>query len=116
MPQNRIKKKETKERRTVSGYLGTTLNAPKFELWGVQEKKKNRKKAKEKVKNISNLRKRTVIQVQEVQRIPQKIEHKEEYAETNFNLTKTKYKEKILKTIREKAGRNIYEHLHIVIS
>ena len=36
------KEKRMKELRTVSETCGTTLNAPTFELWGSQQKKRKR--------------------------------------------------------------------------
>ena len=74
--------------RTVSDPSGDNIKCTNIWIMGNPEKEeKQEEKKKEKAKNISNLRKKIVTQVQEVQRIPQKIEHKEEYAETNINQT-----------------------------
>ena len=46
------KEKRMKELRTVSETSGTTLNAPTFELWGSQKKKRKRKDQRKYLKRL----------------------------------------------------------------
>ena len=87
--------------RTVSETSGTTLNAPAFELEGSQKRKK---KGTEKilqeiiVENFPNMGKGIVSQVQEVQRVPYRINPRRNMPRhILIKLSKIKYKEKILK-------------------
>ena len=94
--------------RTVSETSGTTLNAPTFELYGSQ-KKKRKKKGTEKifeeiiVENFPNRGKEIVNQVQEAQRVPYRINPRRNMPRhILLKLSKIKYKEKILRAAREK--------------
>ena len=93
--------------RTVSETSGTALNTPIFELYGSQ-KKKREKKGTEKVfeeiivENFPNMGEEIVNQVQEVQRVPYRINPRRNTAQILIKLSKIKYKEKILKAAREK--------------
>ena len=63
--------------RTVSQTTGTTLNAPTFELQGSQNKNRKRKGLRKYLKrideNFPNMGKEIVTQVQEVQRVPYRV-------------------------------------------
>ena len=93
--------------RTVSETFGTTLNTPTFKLQG--SRRKGKKKGTEKifeeiiVENFPNMGKEIVNQVQEVQRIPYRINPRRNTPRhIVIKHSKTKYKEKILKATREK--------------
>ena len=108
MKQGGKKKKELKEMRTTSETSGTMLNTPTFKSQ-LSQKKKTKKKRHEKiseeiiVKNISNMGKEIATQVQETQRVPNRINPRQKTSRHMLiKLTKIKHKEQILKTAREK--------------
>ena len=76
MNQREKKKNELTEMRTISETSGTMLNAPTFES---QESQKNKKKGHEKileeiiVENFPKMGKEIATQVQETQRVPNRI-------------------------------------------
>ena len=81
-------------------------NAPTFELLGVleeEEKTKGYEKIFEKiiVENFPNMEKERVYQVQEAQRVPHMINiRRNTPRHILIKLTKTKHKERLLKTVR----------------
>ena len=94
--------------RTVSESAGTTLSTSTFKLQGSQ-KKKRKKKRYEKifeqiiVENFPNMEKEIVIQIQEAQRVPYRINPRRNSSRhILIKLTETKHKERILKAAREK--------------
>ena len=94
--------------RTVSETSATTLNSPTLELQGSQKKKKT-DKGPEKlfediiVENFPNMGKEIATQVQEVQRVPGRINPwRNTPRHIVIKLTKIKDKEKLLKAAREK--------------
>ena len=94
--------------RTVSETSGTTLNTQTFELGGVPEEdemKKGSEKIFEEiiVENFPNMGKEIVNQVQEAQRVPYRIKPRRNMTRhILIKLSEIKYKEKILKAVREK--------------
>ena len=97
--------------KTISETSGKTLNALRFELYRSQKKKREREKKKgtEKifeeiiVENFPDMGKEIVNQVQEVQRVPNRINPRRNTPRhILIKLSKSKYKEKILKAAREK--------------
>ena len=98
--------REVKEMRTASETSGTMLNAPTFES---QESQKNKKKGHEKilettiVENFPKIRKEIATQFQETQRVPNRINPRQNTPRHIFiKLMKIKHKEQILKAAREK--------------
>ena len=94
---------------TEDNLRGTRIisNAPTFKLQGSQKKEK--KKGYEKifeeiiVENFPNMEKGIVNQVQEAQRVPHGINPRRNMPRhILIKITKTKYKERILKAAREK--------------
>ena len=77
MNQRGNKKNELKEMRTISETSKTIVNAPTFEIIGVSEenKKKDHEKMFEEiiVENFPKMGKEIITQVQETQRVPNKI-------------------------------------------
>ena len=72
----RKKEKELKEMRTTSETTGTMLNAPTFKLQQFQKKKtktKGMRKYLKIVENFPKMGKEIAIQVQETQRVPNRI-------------------------------------------
>ena len=110
MKQRGKKKKKMKEMRTTSGTSVKMLNAPMFKsyLSGVpdeEDKKKNHEKILEEiiVENFPNMGKEIVTQVQETQRVPNRINPRQNtLRHILIKLTKVKHKGKILKAAREK--------------
>ena len=101
--QNRVKRTKTAD--TVSETSGTISNAPTYELYKSQKKKRKRKGMRNFLKiileNCPNME--IVNQVQEVQRVPYRINPRRNMPRhILINLTKTKYKGRILKAAREK--------------
>ena len=94
--------------RTVSKTSGTTLNAPTFELEGFQKKNKKRKGSEKIfeeiiVENFPNMGKEITTQVQEVQRVPYRINPRRNMPRhILIKISKIKYKEKMLKAARGK--------------
>jgi len=108
MNQRSEKKKELKEMRTISETSGTMLNAPNIRIIGVPEEE-NKKKDHEKileeiiVENFLKMWKEIITQVQEIQRVPNKINPRQNTPRhILFKLTKIKHKEQILKAARGK--------------
>ena len=93
--QNKVNR--MKELRIVSETSGTTSNAQTFKLWGVpeeEEKKKGYEKTFEEiiVENFPNMEKEIVNPVQEVQRVPYRINPRRNMPRyIIIKLTKTKY-------------------------
>ena len=77
MNQRAKKKNELKEMRTISETSKTIVNAPTFEIIGVSEenKKKDHEKMFEEiiVENFPKMRKEIITQVQENQRVPNRM-------------------------------------------
>ena len=94
--------------KTVSETSGTTIKCTNIKIIGVpeeEEKKKGTEKVFEEiiVENFSNMGKEIVNQVQEVQRVPYRINPRRNTPKhILIKLSKIKYKEKILKAAREK--------------
>ena len=107
MNQRGKKKNKLKEMRTTSETSGTMLN-PNIQIIGVPEeedKKKDHEKILEEiiVENFPKMRKEIVTQVQETQRVPNRINpRRNTLRHILIKLTKTKPKEQILKAAREK--------------
>ena len=102
------RKKELKEITTTSETSGTMLNTPTFESQDSQ-KKKTKKKDYEKileeiiVENFPKMGKEIAIQVQETQRVPNRINPRQNTPRhILIKLTKIKHKECISKAAREK--------------
>ena len=92
--------------RTISETSRKMLNAPTFES---QESQKNKKKGHEKileeiiVENFPKMGKEIVTQVQEIQRVPNRINPRRNTPRhILIKLTKIKHKEQILKAASEK--------------
>ena len=91
--------------RTISETSRTTLNATTFESQGSQKKKTKRKKIFEEiiVENFPKMRKEIITQVQETQRVPNRINPRQNTPRhILIKLTKIKHKEQILKAASEK--------------
>ena len=107
MNQRGKKKNKLKEMRTTSETSGTMLN-PNIQIIGVPEeedKKKDHEKILEEiiVENFPKMRKEIVTQVQETQRVQNKINRRQNtQRQILIKLTKIKHKEQILKPAREK--------------
>ena len=108
MKQRGKKKNEKKEMRTTSETSGTMLNTPTFKSEESQ-KKKTKKKGHEKileeiiVENFPKIEKEIITQVQETQRVPNRINPRQNTSRhLLIKLTKIKHKEQILKAAREK--------------
>ena len=103
MKQRGKKKKELKEMRTTSEISGTMSNAPNIRIIGVPEeedKKKDHEKILEEitVENLPKMRKERATQVQETQRVPNRINPRQKTPRhILIKLTEIKHKEKILK-------------------
>ena len=105
MKQRGKKKNELKEMRTISETSGTRLNAPNILIIGVpkeEDKKKDHEKILEEiiVENFLKMGKEIVTQVQETQRVPNRINPRQNTP--GHKLMKIKHKEQILKAAREK--------------
>ena len=102
MKQRGKKKKELKETRTISEASGIMLNALTFKS---QESQKKKTKILEEiiVENFPKMGKEIATQVQESQRVPSKINPRQNTpGHILIKLTKIKYKEQIVKAAREK--------------
>ena len=102
------RKKELQVMRTTSETSGTMLNAPRFESQESQ-KKKTKRKDHEKileeiiVENFPKIVKEIITQVQETQRIPSRINPRQNNSRyILIKLTKIKHREQRLKAAREK--------------
>ena len=94
MKQRGKKKNELKEMRTISETSGTMLNAPTFiEVSEEEDKKKGHEKILEIiVENFPKMGKEIITQVQETQRVPNRINPGQD---TLIKLTKIKHTQKI---------------------
>ena len=91
----------------VSETSGTISNAPIFELYLSQKKKRKREYEKTFeeiiVENFPNMEKEIVNQAQEAQRVPYRINPRRNMTRhILIKLTKTRHKERILKAAKEK--------------
>ena len=104
------KKNELKEMRTISETSRTMLNAPTFK--SQESQKKTKKKDDEKileeiiVENFPKMGKEIITQVQETQRVPNRIiPRRNTPRHILIKLTKIRHKEQILKAAREKKNK-----------
>ena len=107
MNQRGKKKNKLKEMRTILETSRTMLNAPTLESGVLEEedKKKDHEKILEEiiVENFPKMGKEIITQVQETQRVPNRINPRRNTPRhILIKLTKTKHKEQILKVAREK--------------
>ena len=92
----------------VSETSGTISNAPTFELQGFPKKKREKKRYENifeeiRAENFPNMEKEIVNQIQEAQRVPQKMNPRRNMPRhILIKVAKTKHRERILKTVREK--------------
>ena len=107
MKQRGKKKKELKEMRTTSETFWDNVKRPNMRIIGVPEeedKKKGHEKILEEIiaENFPKMRKEIATQVQETQRVPNKINPRRNTpGHILVKLTKIKHKEQILKVTRE---------------
>ena len=106
MKQRGKKKKESEEMRTTSGTFWDNVKCPNMRIIGVPEedKKKDHEKILEEIiaENFPKMRKEIATQVQETQRVPNKIiPRRNTPGHILVKLTKIKHKEQILKVTRE---------------
>ena len=102
--QSKVKRMKRAEDR-VSETSGTISNTPTRILGNPEEKQKGYEKIFEEiiVKNVPNMEKEIINQVQEGQKVPYKINPRRNLPTPILNkLKKTKHKERILKATREK--------------
>ena len=108
MDQRGKKKKRTKRNEDNLRYLWDNVKHPNIRIIGVSEEedqKKDHEKILEEiiVENFPKMRKEIVTQVQETQRVPQRINPRQNTPRhILIKLTKIKNKEQILKAAREK--------------
>ena len=108
MNQRGKKKNKLKEMRTISETSGTMLNAPNIRIIGdpeEEDKRKDHEKILEEiiVENFPKMGKEIITQVQETQRVPNRINPRRNTPRhILIRLTKIKHKEQILKAAREK--------------
>ena len=108
MKQRGKKKNKLKEMRTISETSGTMLNAPNIRIIGdpeEEDKRKDHDKILEEiiVENVPKMGKEIIAQVQETQRVPNRINPRRNTPRhILIKLTKIKHKEQILKAAREK--------------
>ena len=93
--------------RTTLETFGTMLNTPTFKSYMSQRKKTKRKGMRKYLEiiaqNFPNMGKEIATQVQETQRVPNRINPRQKTSRHMLiKLTKIKHKEQILKTAREK--------------
>ena len=105
MREEKKKKKELKEMRTTSD-LWDNVKCPKFQIIGVpgEDNKKGHEKISEEiiVENIPKMGKEIATQIQETQKVPNKINPRRiTPRHILITLTKIKHKEQILKAARE---------------
>ena len=99
MNQTGKKKNELKEMRTISETSGTRWNAPNIQMIGVPEEedqKKDHEKILEEiiVENFPKMGKEIIIQVQETQRVPHRMNPRQNTPRhILIKLTKIKHKE-----------------------
>ena len=91
----------------VSETSGTISNAPTFELQGFPKKKREKKRYENifeeiRAENFPNMEKEIVNQIQEAQRVPQKMNPRRNMPRhILIKVAKTKHRERILKEARE---------------
>ena len=107
--------------RTVSETSGTTIKCTNIQIIGLpeeEEKEKGSEKIFEEiiVENFPNMGKEIATQVQEAQRVPQRVNPRRNIMRhILIKLTKIKFKEKILKAARKKQ-KIIYKGIPIRLS
>ena len=118
MNQRGNKKNELKEMRTITETSRTMLNAPNIRIIGVPEEE-NKKKDHEKileeviVENIPKMGKEIITQVQETQRVPNRINPRRNTPRhILIKLTKIKHKEQIIKSSKGKTTNNTQGDSH----